>query len=121
MKDVPLGAVPRTGAFPDGADLMFTPGRCKKRDSRLGVMALGATWGEALAVRETGTSGEGLALDAPRDGSRTAVEVSDDDCALVGEGGAGTSRAAWAEVADADCKAVSPGVFDPGEARNRKK
>jgi len=29
---VPLGAVPRTGAFPEGADLMFTPGRCKKRD-----------------------------------------------------------------------------------------
>ena len=30
---VPLGAVPRTGAFPEGADLMFTPGRCKKTGS----------------------------------------------------------------------------------------
>ena len=32
---VPLGAVPRTGAFPEGADLMFTPGRCKKTTSGL--------------------------------------------------------------------------------------
>ena len=47
---VPLGAVPRTGAFPEGADLMFTPGRCKKTRSVFcaaevvwGVTALGAT------------------------------------------------------------------------------
>ena len=68
---VPLGAVPRTGAFPEGADLMFTPGRCKKTRSRLAVTAPGATWGEALAVREAGTSGEGTTPDAPRDGSGT--------------------------------------------------
>ena len=75
---VPLGAVPRTGAFPDGADLMFTPGRCKKTRSGFcsaevvwGVTALGATWGEASAVSEAGTSGEGTAPDASRAGSGT--------------------------------------------------
>ena len=72
---VPLGAAPRTGAFPEGADLMFTPGRCKKTRSRFGVTAFGATWGEASAVRGAGTSGEGTAPDAPRDGSGTAAEV----------------------------------------------
>ena len=45
---VPLGAVPRTGAFPEGADLMFTPGRCKK--TRSGFCS------EASAVSEAGTS-----------------------------------------------------------------
>jgi hypothetical protein len=47
---VPLGAEPRTDAFPEGADLMFTPGRCKKTKSRFcaaevvwGVTALGGT------------------------------------------------------------------------------
>jgi hypothetical protein len=54
---VPLGAVPRTGAFPEGADLMFTPGRCKKTRSRFGVTAPGATWGEASAVRGGGNIG----------------------------------------------------------------
>ena len=48
---VPLGAVPRTGAFLEGADLMFTPGRCKKTRSG-GVTALGATWGVSSAVSE---------------------------------------------------------------------
>ena len=69
---VPLGAEPRTGAFPEGADLMFTPGRCKKTKSRFcaaevvwGVTALGATWGEVS------TAG-GTTPDAPRDGSGTA-------------------------------------------------
>src|ERR1700716_1062467 len=67
---VPLGAVPRTGAFPEGADLMFTPGRCKKTRSGFCaaevIWGLKATWGEASAVREAATSGEGT---APRDGS----------------------------------------------------
>ena len=56
---VPLGAVPRTGAVPEGADLMFTPGRCKKTGS-----TPGATWGETSAVCGVGTSGEGT-TDAP--------------------------------------------------------
>src|SRR5262245_12139647 len=71
---VPLGAVPRTGAFPEGADLMLTPGRCKKTRSGLcavevvwGVTALVATWGEGSAVSEAGTS-EGITPDAPGDG-----------------------------------------------------
>ena len=61
---VPLGAVPRTGAFAEGADLMLTPGRCKK--TRSGFCAVEAvwgvtapTWGEAAAVSEAATSGEG--------------------------------------------------------------
>jgi hypothetical protein len=73
---VPLGAVPRTGAFAEGADLMLTPGRCKKTRSGFcavdvvwGVTA--ATWGEAAAVSEAATSGEGTTPDAPGDGSAT--------------------------------------------------
>src|SRR4029453_16883662 len=75
---VPLGAVPTTGAFPEGPDLMLTPGRCKKTKSGFcavevvwGATALAATWVEASAVSEAGTSGEGTTLDAPGDGSAT--------------------------------------------------
>ncbi len=39
---VPLGAVPRTGAFAEGADLMLTPGRCKKM--RSGFCAVEVVW-----------------------------------------------------------------------------
>ena len=110
---VPLGAVPRTGAFPEGADLMFTPGRCKKTRSGFcsaevvwGVTALGATWGEASAVSEAGTSGGGTAPDASRAGSGTVgagcTGVSDDDCTATGED-----------------SAVSAGTFAPGEARKK--
>ena len=73
---VPLGAVPRTGAFAEGADLMLTPGRCKK--TRSGFCAVDVvwgvtapTWGEAAAVSEAATSGEGTTPDAPGDGSAT--------------------------------------------------
>jgi hypothetical protein len=105
---VPLGAVPRTGAVPDGADLTLTPGRCKKTKSRFcaaevvwGVTALGATWGEA-SVREAG----GTTPDAPRDGSGTAgagcAGVPDGDCAAIEED-----------------SVVSAGTFAPGEARKK--
>ena len=71
---VPLGAVPRTGAFAEAADLMLTPVRCKK--TRSGFCAVdvvgGVTaWGEAAAVSEAATSGEGTTPDAPGDGSAT--------------------------------------------------
>ena len=114
---VPLGAEPRTGAFPEGADLMFTPGRCKETKSRFcaaevvwGVTALGATWGEASVTEAGGTT-----PDAPRDGSATVTVVAgctgvaDDDSAL-GEGGSD------------DCTAVaeaSAGTFAAGEARKK--
>jgi hypothetical protein len=98
---VPLGAVPRTGAFPEGADLTFTPGRCKKTTSRFcaaeivwGVTALGATWGEA-SVREAG----GTTPDAPLDGS-----------GIAGAGCAGVAAIGEDSV-------VSAGTFAPGEAR----
>src|SRR4051812_3261916 len=103
---VPLGAVPRTGAFPEGADLMFTPGRCKKAKSGFcaaevvwGVTALGATWGEA-SVREAG----GTTPDAPRDGSGIvgAGCTPDGDCAAIGED-----------------SVVFAGTFAPGEARKK--
>jgi hypothetical protein len=51
---------------------MLTPGRCKKTKSGFcavevvwGATALAATWVEASAVSEAGTSGEGTTLDAP--------------------------------------------------------
>ena len=107
---VPLGAEPRTGAFPEGADLMFTPGRCKKTKSRFcaaegvwGVTALGATWGEASVTEAGGTT-----PDAARDGSGTVTVgagctgVSDDVCAAIGED-----------------SVVSAGTFAPGEARKK--
>src|SRR5262245_27861539 len=75
---VPLGAVPRAGAVPEGPDLMLTPGRCKKTTSGfcavaavLGVPPHGATWGGGSAASEAGTSGEGTTPDAPGDGSAT--------------------------------------------------
>jgi len=105
---------------PDGADLMFTPGRCKKtRSSRFGVTALEAILGGASAVSGAGTRGEGVAPDAPRDGSGKA------GCAGSTDGeddGSGRLRAAWAGVSDDDCtaigevSAVSVGAFGPGEA-----
>jgi hypothetical protein len=95
---VPLGAEPRTGAFPEGADLMFTPGRCKKTKSRFcaaevvwGVTALGATWGEVSTVG-------GTTPDAPREGSGT-VGAGCTGVAAIGVGSAGT--------------------FAPGEARKK--
>ena len=98
---VPLGAEPRTGAFPEGADLMFTPGRCKKTKSRFcaaevvwGVTALGATWGEVSTASEAG----GTTPDAPRDGSGT-VEAGCTGVAAIG--------------------VVSAGTFAPGEARKK--
>jgi hypothetical protein len=105
---VPLGAEPRTGAFPEGADLMFTPGRCKKTKSRFcaaevvwGVTALGATWGEASVTEAGGTT-----PDAPRDGSGTVgagcTAVPDGDCATIGED-----------------SVVSAGTFAPGAARKK--
>src|SRR5262245_32139521 len=79
---VPLGAVPITGAVPEGPDLMLTPGRCKKTRSGFcavelvwGVTTFAASWGEAAAVSEAGTSGEG-----------TAPGASGDDSATVGAG-----------------------------------
>ena len=100
---VPLGALPRTGAFPEGADLMFTPGRCKKTKSRFcaaevvwGVTALGATWGEVSASEAGGTT-----PDAPRDGSGTV--------------GAGCTGVAAIE----EDSVVSAGTFAPGEARKK--
>jgi hypothetical protein len=115
---------------------MFTPGRCKKTrsgfcaaDVTRGVSALGATSGEASAAGEAGTSGEGTAPDAPRDGSG-AVEagctgISDDDSTVVGEDGSTALRVAWAAVSDDDCtaigedSAVSAGASAPGEARKK--
>src|SRR6476660_5032911 len=107
---VPLGAEPRTGAFPEGADLMFTPGRCKKTKSQFcaaevvwGVTALGATWGEASVTEAGGTT-----PDAPRDGSGIVgagagcTRVSGDDFAAIGED-----------------SVVSAGTFAPGEARKK--
>ena len=60
---VPLGAAPRTGAFLEGADLMFTLGRCKKTISRFCVAgawrvsafpadAVAAVWGELPVMPE---------------------------------------------------------------------
>ena len=108
---VPLGAVPRTGAFPEGADRMLTPGRCKKTKSRFcaagvvwGVTALGATGGEASRARGAG----GTTPDAPRDGSGTVgagcTAVPDGDCAAICAG---------------EDSVVSAGTFAPGEARKK--
>ena len=117
---VPLGAVPRMGAFSEGADLMFTPGRCKKTGS-----TPGATWGETSAVCGVGTSGEGT-TDAPRDDSGAVVVsctgVSDDDSTLVRDDGSGTLAAAWTGVSDDDCTAIGAdpaGTFAPGEAKKK--
>ena len=56
---VPLGAVPRTGAFPEGADLMFTPGRCQKDE--IGVLRRGVGFGRHGTWSNLGRSlgGEG--------------------------------------------------------------
>jgi len=97
----PLGAVPRTGAFPEGADLMFTPGRCKKTTSGLS---------------EAATSGEGTAPVAPRDGSTSvtlgtgSTGVADDVSPLIEEEGSGNCTAA------AEDSAVSSGTFAADEA-----
>src|SRR4029077_8412932 len=103
---VPLGAVPRTGAFAEAADLMLTPGRCKK--TRSGFCAVEAVWGvtawaEAAAVSEAATSREGTTPDAPGDGSATV--------------GAGCCTTAVGE--DAIGGEVSAGAFAPGEARKK--
>ena len=77
---VPLGAAPRTGAFLEGADLMFTPDRCKKTTSRFCVAgawrvsafpadAVAAVWGELPVMPEGGRSGQAKAVGADREGS----------------------------------------------------
>jgi hypothetical protein len=69
---MPLGAFPTTPAFVEGADLIFTPGRCKKTVSGFwdketvgrGVSgplgAAGATF-ELSTVMEAGRSGQATA------------------------------------------------------------
>jgi hypothetical protein len=74
VKLMPLGAFPTTVAFVEGANLIFTPGRCKKTVSGFcdketvgrGVSVLlgaaGATF-EVSVVREAGRSGQATATD----------------------------------------------------------
>ena len=83
---MPLGAFPTTPAFVEGADLIFTPGRCKKTVSGFcdketvgrGVSgpldAAGATF-EVSTVIEAGRSGQATATDGSEDvsGSLEAV------------------------------------------------
>ena len=71
---MPLGAFPTTPAFVEGADLIFTPGRCKKTVSGFcdeetvgrGVSVLlgaaGTTF-EVSTVMEAGRSGQATATD----------------------------------------------------------
>jgi hypothetical protein len=110
---VPLGPVPITGAFPEGPDLMLTPGWSKKTTSGFcavelvwGVTALAATWGEASAAGEAGTSTTvGAGCTSVSDDDSTRVE--EDDSAPVEEDATGTVCA------------VSAGGFAPGEARKK--
>jgi hypothetical protein len=86
FKRVPLGAVPRTGPFVEGVDLMFTPGRCKKTISRFcdtetvwcGVAfaagASGAASGEVSTVMEGGRSGQATAASGSREGKPSEPE-----------------------------------------------
>ena len=74
LKRMPLGGFPTTPAFVEGADLIFTPGRCKKTVSSFcdeetvgrGVSVLlgaaGATF-EVSTVMEAGRSGQATATD----------------------------------------------------------
>ena len=73
LKRAPLGAVPTTVPVADGADLMFTLGRCRKTVSRFWTAgtvwraalfpagAAEATWGEASTAAEGGRSGQATA------------------------------------------------------------
>ena len=72
---MPLEAFPTTPAFVEGADLIFTPGRCKKTVSGfcdeetvgLGVSVLpgaaAATFEALSTVMEAGRSGQATATD----------------------------------------------------------
>jgi hypothetical protein len=77
-----------------------------------GVTALAATWGEASAASEAGTSGEGITPGAPGDGSATVgagcTRVSDNESTPV------------AEDATGGVCAISAGGFVPDEARKKK-
>ncbi len=95
---MPFGAVPTTGPFATGVDLMFTPGRCKKTISWFshggtvcGVVvgpaaASGPAWGDAATFTEGATS------------DPAAADGSGDSSGVVG--------AAWTGVSSADCTAV---------------
>jgi hypothetical protein len=75
LKRMPLEAFPTTPAFVEGADLIFTPGRCKKTVSSfcdeetvgLGLSVLlgaaGATFEVLSTVMEAGRSGQATATD----------------------------------------------------------
>jgi len=74
LKRMPFPAFPTTRPFVEGADLIFTPGRCKKTISGFcdketvgrGVfVALGATGttAEVSAAMEVGRSGQATATD----------------------------------------------------------
>jgi hypothetical protein len=117
-KRVPLAAVPRTGPFADGVDLMFTPGRCKITVSRfwdagtvwrVAVFAGGAaaSWGAGSKTTEDGTSGQ----------ATTGL--------LGGAGdGSGTLGAAWTGATDEGCtvganSAVCVGVVSPPDGKRK--
>jgi hypothetical protein len=83
VKRVPLGAVPRTRPFAEGANLMFTPGRCKKTMS--GFCDAETGWcGALFAVGAAGaTSGVSTLMEAGRSGQATATDGSGESTGLV--------------------------------------
>src|SRR5262245_17237350 len=93
---VPLWAVPSAGAFPEGPDLMLTPGRCKK--TRSGFCAVELVWGVTLA----GSGSEAAAVSAA--GTSAAV------------GGGCTCDSTSVDATGTAC-AASAGGFAPSDAR----
>src|SRR5947209_13369436 len=71
-KRVPFGAVPRTLPLVDGVDLMFTPGRCKKRISRL---CAGTLWRDSVFLRAAAGDDFGRSTSKPSGGREGMTEA----------------------------------------------
>ena len=98
-KRVPFGAVPRTLPLVDGVDLMFTPGRCKKRISRLCAEAL---WRDSVLL---GDAAEVTLEASTASGGRAGVMEGSSGRAAASEAageGSDVLRAAWTGVAGGD-------------------
>src|SRR6202022_1009580 len=83
LNRVPLGAVPRTRPFAEGADLIFTLGRCKKTMS--GFCDAETVWrGAVFPVGATGaTSGVSTVTEAGRSGQATTTDGSGGDSGFL--------------------------------------
>jgi len=84
LKRVPLGAVARTRPLVEGADLMWTPGRCRKTMSSFCMDEAGSVNAAFRLAPVDPTAGVSFVMEAGRSGHATATDGSAEDTDIAG-------------------------------------